>query len=67
MHEHRRFAHLVDLGAELRRALHAFAEEIDEHRRPVGADQIEHQGRTIGIAGLRKAVELIFGHGVPDV
>ena len=63
MREHRRLAHLVDLGAVLRRALHRLAEEVDEHRLPVRADQIEHQRGAIGIAGLGEAIELIFGHG----
>ena len=62
VHQHRHFAHLVDLGAVLRRARLAALEEIDIDRLPVGADQIEHQRGAIGIAGLGEAVELIFGH-----
>ena len=62
MNEHRHFAHLVDAAAPFRRALHAFAEEVDEHRLPIGADQIEHQRGAVGVAGLGEAVQLIFGH-----
>ena len=60
--EHRRFAHLIDLRAIFRRALNHLAEEIDEHRLPIRADQIEHQGGAIAVAGLGKANELEFGH-----
>ena len=65
VNEHRDFAHLVDVAAPLRRALHALAEEVDEHRLPIGADQIEHQRGAVGVAGLGEAVELIFGHVFP--
>ena len=63
VHQHRHFAHLVDLGAVLRRARLAALEEIDVDRLPVGADQIEHQRGAIGVAGLGEAIELVFGHG----
>ena len=62
VHQHRHFAHLVDFGAVLRRARLAALEEVDIDRLPVGADQVEHQRRAIGVAGLREAIELIFGH-----
>ena len=62
MRQHRRFAHLVDVAAIGRRARLAL-EEIDEHRLPVRADQIEHQRGAIAVAGLGEAIELIFGHG----
>jgi hypothetical protein len=65
MNEHGSFAHLVDVGAVAGGALNAAGEEVDEHRLPVGADQLEHQRRPIGVARLRKAVELIFGHPNP--
>jgi hypothetical protein len=67
VHQHRNLAHLVDLGPVFRRALLAALEEVDENRLPVGADQVEHQGDAIGVAGLGEAIELIFGHGVSDV
>ena len=58
MDEHRHFAHLVDVLAVFRRARHALAEEVDEDRLPVGADEVEHQRDAIGVAGLGEAVEL---------
>jgi hypothetical protein len=61
MHQHRRLAHLVDLGAESGRALLELDEKVDPFRFPVGADEIEHQRRPIGIAGLGEAVELVLG------
>ena len=60
--EHRRFAHFVDVGAELRHSLHTGCEEVDEDRLPIGTDQIEHQRGPIGVPRLRKAVQLILGH-----
>jgi hypothetical protein len=65
VHQHWHLAHLVDFGAVLRRARLAALEEVDRDRLPVGADQVEHQRRAIGVAGLREAVELVFGHRVP--
>ena len=62
MHQHRRFAHFVDLCAVLRRARLA-AEEFYLDRLPVGTDQIEHQRGSIGVAGLGETIKLIFGHG----
>src|SRR6266852_6084395 len=61
MDEHRDFAHFVDLGAEFRRARLAAGEEVYPDRFPFRADQVEHQGDAIGIAGLGEAVELVFG------
>src|ERR1044072_8585600 len=63
--EHRHFAHLVDILAVLRRPRFA-VEIIDENRLPARADQRQHQRRLVGIAGLREAIELILGHGLPD-
>ncbi len=65
MRQHGRFAHLVDLGAVLRRARLAALEEVDKDRLPVRADQVEHQRGAVAVAGLREAIELVFGHGVP--
>src|ERR1700733_1412362 len=65
VNEHRRFAHLVD-GRAIRRAARLAVEEVDEYRGPVGADEIEHQRRPIGIARLREAIKLVFGHGNPS-
>jgi hypothetical protein len=59
--EHGRLAHFVD-----RRTVGGGAgfavEEIEEYRLPVGADEIEHQGGAIGVAGLGETIELIVGH-----
>src|SRR2546421_12649968 len=55
MRQHRRLTHLVDVGAVLRRALLAFAKEVDEHRLPLGTDEIEHQRSPIGVSRLCKA------------
>src|SRR6185437_834196 len=65
MHEHRRLAHLVDLVTIGRRALDHRAEEIHPLRLPVRADQIEHQRGAVAIAGLREAMEFVFGHRSP--
>jgi hypothetical protein len=62
VHEHRNLAHLVDLRAVLLCPRFALAEEIDEDRTPIGADQIEHQRDAVGVSGLGKTVELVFGH-----
>ena len=62
MHQHRHLAHLVDVGPVVGRALLALDEKVDPDRLPVGADEIEHQGDPIGIAGLGEAVELVLGH-----
>jgi len=61
MDEHRDFAHFVDLGAEFRRARLSPGEEVDPDRFPFRADQVEHQGDAIGVAGLGETVELEFG------
>jgi hypothetical protein len=61
MNEDRDFAHFVDIGAEFRRARLPAGEEVDPDRFPLHADQIEHQGDAIGVAGLGKTVELVFG------
>ena len=63
MRQHRHLAHLVHVGAILRRARFALAEEIDPDRLPVGADEVEHQRGTISVAGLSEAIELVLGHG----
>src|SRR3954469_6766580 len=60
--EYGRLAHLVDIGAVLRRTLLPLGKEVDPDRLPVGANEIEHEGAAIGVAGLGEAVELIFGH-----
>jgi len=62
INQDRRFAHFVDGGAKLGRALVGLAEEIHKHRLPVGANEIEHQRDAIGIAGLGKAMQLILSH-----
>jgi hypothetical protein len=64
VHQHRHLAHLVDVGAVGWHALLALDEEVDPDRLPVGADEIEHQGDPIGVAGLSEAVELVLGHVV---
>jgi hypothetical protein len=64
MNQHRHFTHLVDVRAILRAALLALDEEVDEDRRPVGADEIEHQGGAVGVPRLRETIKLIFGHEV---
>src|SRR5262245_23547286 len=65
MPEDRHLAHFVDVGAVLGRALFALTEEIDPHRLPIDADQVEHERTAIGVAGLREAIELVLGHDVP--
>ena len=55
-------AHLVDVGAVFRGTGFAFGKEVDIDRFPIGADEIEHQGNAIGVAGLSEAIELVFGH-----
>jgi hypothetical protein len=60
--EHRGLSHLVHVLPILARSLLAFDEEIDPDRFPVGADEVEHQGNSVGVAGLGEAVELIFWH-----
>src|SRR5205814_9938036 len=62
--KHRRFAHFVHVGAVRVRARLAL-EEVDEHWRPVRADEVEHQRRLVGIARLGIAVQVIFSHGGP--
>jgi hypothetical protein len=42
--------------------LHALDEEVDPDRLPVGADEIEHQGHPIRVAGLGETVKLVLGH-----
>src|SRR5262245_43932388 len=65
MPEDRHLAHFVDVGAVVGRALFALTEEIDPHRLPIGADQVEHERTAIGVAGLRESIELVLGHDVP--
>src|SRR5262249_6952960 len=60
MHEDRNFAHFVDLAPEFRRARLSRGEEVHPDRFPLRADQVEHQGDAICIAGLGEAIELIF-------
>src|SRR3954452_2431356 len=62
VHEHRRFAHFVDLTAILRRTCLPL-EEVDIDGLPVRANEIEHQCGAIGVAGLCEAMKLVFGHG----
>src|SRR5262245_123841 len=64
VHEHRHFAHFVDVAAVFRRARLALGEEVDPDRLPVGADEVEHQRGAIGVARLSEAVELVLGHCV---
>src|SRR3954463_11325976 len=52
VHEYGRLAHLVDIGAVLRRTLLPLGKEVDPDRLPVGANKVEHEGAAIGIAGL---------------
>ena len=66
VHEHRRFAHFVDVISKFGRALNHGTEEIDPNRLPIGANQIEHQRGAVGIAGLRETIKLKFGHGTSD-
>src|SRR5262249_54676703 len=57
-----RFAHLVDVGPELRCALNHSAEKINPYRLPIGSHKIKHQRRAIGIAGLGEAIKLKLRH-----
>ena len=62
--KHRRFAHFVDGLTELSGTLDARFEEVDEDRFLSGSDDAEHQSRAVGVARLREAIKLIFGHVV---
>src|SRR5262249_34991194 len=60
--QNRRLAHLVDALAPLRVSRRAF-EEIDERRLPVEPGAIQIERDLVGVSGLGKAMELVFGHG----
>ena len=38
-------------------------EEIDEHRLPVLASQLQHQRGLVGVAGFGEAMQLVVRHG----
>ncbi len=60
--QHRDFAELVERVA-VRLAARLAAEVVDEHRLPVAAADVEHQGDLVAVAGLADAVQLVFAHG----
>jgi hypothetical protein len=62
MHQHWRLAHFIDFVAIFLRARLSAGEKVDKDRRPIRADQFEHQRDPIGITGLGKAIELVFRH-----
>src|SRR4051794_29229016 len=62
VHQDRHLTHFIDAVAVLGGALLALDEKVHEFRLPIGAEEVEHQRRAIGIARLGEAIELILGH-----
>ncbi len=62
MLQHRHLALLVHFVAPGLFASLAI-EEIDEHRLPVQACELKHQGSLVGVTGFGETMQLVVGHG----